>query len=67
MSYGADPIETFTGAATYTDRILKGAKLNELPVQLPVRYYLGLNLTTAKTLGISFPSSLLLTADEVIE
>jgi putative ABC transport system substrate-binding protein len=67
MSYGADPAETFTGAATYTDRILKGAKPSELPVQLPTRYYLGLNLTTAKTLGISFPSSLLLTADEVIE
>jgi putative tryptophan/tyrosine transport system substrate-binding protein len=67
ISYGADPIETFTGAATYVDRILKGAKPNDLPVQLPTRFYLGLNLTTAKALGISFPQSLLVTADEVIE
>jgi putative ABC transport system substrate-binding protein len=67
ISYGADPIETFTGAATYADRILKGAKPNELPVQLPTKFYLALNLTTAKTLGISFPPSLLFTADEVIE
>jgi ABC-type uncharacterized transport system substrate-binding protein len=62
ISYGADPIETFTGAATYADRILKGAKPNDLPVQLPTRFYLGLNLTTAKALGISFPPSLLVTA-----
>jgi ABC transporter substrate binding protein len=67
ISYGADPIETFTGAATYADRILKGAQPNELPVELPTTFYLALNLTTAKTLGISFPQSLLSTADEVIE
>ena len=67
ISYGADPIETFTGAATYVDRILKRAKPNDLPVQLPTRFYLGLNLATAKALGISFPQSLLVTADEVIE
>jgi ABC-type uncharacterized transport system substrate-binding protein len=67
ISCGADPIETFTGAATYADRILKGAQPNELPVQLPTTFYLALNLTTAKTLGISFPQSLLPTADEVIE
>jgi putative ABC transport system substrate-binding protein len=67
MSYGVDPIETLTGAATYADRILKGAKPNELPVQLPTRFYLALNLTAAKMLGISFPPSLLITADEVIE
>ena len=67
ISYGADPIETFTAAATYADRILKGAQPNELPVQLPTTFYLALNLTTAKTLGISFPQSLLSTADEVIE
>jgi putative tryptophan/tyrosine transport system substrate-binding protein len=67
ISCGADPIETFTGAATYADRILKGAQPNELPVQLPTTFYLALNLTTAKTLGISFPQSLLSTADEVIE
>jgi putative ABC transport system substrate-binding protein len=67
ISYGADPIETFTGAATYADRILKGAKPNELPVQLLTKFNLALNLTTAKTLGISFPPSLLFIADEVIE
>jgi putative ABC transport system substrate-binding protein len=67
ISYGADPIETFTGAASYADRILRGAKPNDLPVQLPTRFYLALNLTTAKALGISFPQSLLVTADEVIE
>ena len=67
ISCGADPIETFTGASTYADRILKGAQPDELPVQLPTTFHLALNLTTAKTLGISFPQSLLSTADEVIE
>jgi ABC-type uncharacterized transport system substrate-binding protein len=67
MSYGAEAIDTLKGAATYVDRILRGAKPPELPVQLATKFALTLNLKTAKELGISFPQALLATADEVIE
>jgi putative ABC transport system substrate-binding protein len=67
MSYGADVIDTFKGAATYVDKILRGAKPNELPVQMATKFELVLNLKTAMTLGISFPPSLLATGDELIE
>jgi putative ABC transport system substrate-binding protein len=67
MSYGADLDDTFRRAAVYVDRILKGAKPEELPVEQPTRYYLLLNVKTAKTLGLKFPQSLLLRADEVIQ
>ena len=67
MSYGADMADNFSGAADYVDRILHGAKPTELPVQLPTKFALALNLKTAKALGLNVPSALVATADEVIE
>jgi putative ABC transport system substrate-binding protein len=67
MSYGASQDANFRKAATYVDRIFKGAAPSTLPVERPGRYYLTVNLKTAKALGLSLPSSLLLRADEVIE
>jgi putative ABC transport system substrate-binding protein len=67
ISYGPDAIEEWRGAATYVDRILRGANPGELPVQLPTRYELVINLKTAKALGLTVPPSLLVAADEVIE
>jgi putative ABC transport system substrate-binding protein len=66
-SYGPDLVETYRRAAEYVDHILKGAKPSELPVQAPTRYGLVLNLKAAKALGLEIPTSLLTTADEVIE
>jgi ABC-type uncharacterized transport system substrate-binding protein len=66
-SYGHDPAEQYRQAAVYIDRILKGAKAGELPVQNPTKYELVVNLTTAKALGLTIPESFLLRADEVIE
>jgi len=67
MSYGADSDDIFRRAAVYVDRIFKGAKPGELPVEQPTRYYLLVNLKTAKGLGLTIPQSLLLRADEVIQ
>ncbi len=67
MSYGANPDDNFRRAAIYVDRIFKGAMPNRLPVEQPTRYYLAINLKTARVLGLTIPPSLLLRADQIIE
>jgi putative ABC transport system substrate-binding protein len=67
LSYGVDRVDILRRAATYVDRILRGAKPAELPVQLPTKFEMAVNLKTAKVLGITVPQSILLRADEVIE
>jgi putative ABC transport system substrate-binding protein len=66
LSYGPDTVDSFRRAASYVDRILRGAKLVDLPVQLPTKFELVVNLKTAKALGLT-AQSILLRADEVIE
>lgn len=67
MSYGASQEENFRRAASYVDRVLKGAAPSSLPVEQPSRYYLAINLKTARSLGLTIPPSLLVRADQVIE
>jgi putative ABC transport system substrate-binding protein len=67
MSYGVIAVEQYRQAASYVDRILRGAKPGDLPVQNPTRYETVLNLKTAKALGLIFPPQLLAIATEVIE
>ena len=67
VSYGIDQTEQARGGASYIDRVLRGENPGELPIQLPTRYELAINLKTAKTLGLKIPESFLLRADEVIE
>jgi putative tryptophan/tyrosine transport system substrate-binding protein len=67
MSYGPDTMRQFRDGATYVDRILRGARPGDLPVQLSTKFELALNLKTAKQLGLEIPQKLLATADEVIQ
>ena len=67
LSYGVDRIDIGRRAATYVDRILRGAKPGDLPVQFPAKYEMVVNLKTAKALGLTVPERLLATADEVIQ
>jgi putative tryptophan/tyrosine transport system substrate-binding protein len=67
LSYGVDRVDHWRRAASYVDRILRGAKPAELPVQLPTKFEMAVNLKTAKALGLTVPQSILLRADEVIE
>jgi putative ABC transport system substrate-binding protein len=67
VTYTSDVVERGRGVASYVDRLLRGAKVSDLPVQYPTKFHLGINLKTAKALGLEVPPSLLATADEVIE
>jgi putative ABC transport system substrate-binding protein len=67
LTYGPENADVFHRAATYIDRILRGAKPAELPVQLPVKFEMAVNVKTAEALGLTVPQSILLLADEVIE
>jgi putative ABC transport system substrate-binding protein len=67
LCYGIDQVDQWSNAAGYVDRILKGEKPADLPVQAPSKYELTVNLKTAKALGLDMPASLVARADEVIE
>ena len=67
LSYGVDQVDLFRRAASYVDRILRGEKPGDLPVQFPTKFEMVLNLKTAKALGLAIPPSIQLRADEVIE
>src|SRR6516164_9431993 len=67
LSYGPDPVDTFRGAASYADRILRGEKPGDFPVQLPTKFQMVPNLKTAKALGLTVPPSIRLRATEVIQ
>ena len=67
LSYGSDLIDTYRRAASYVDRILRGVKPGDLPVQFPTKFEMVVNRKTAKALGLTVPTSILVRADEVIE
>jgi putative ABC transport system substrate-binding protein len=67
ISYGINVLDVFQRSASYVDRVLRGANAGDLPVQIPTKYELVLNLKTAKALGLEMPPTLLARADEVIE
>jgi putative ABC transport system substrate-binding protein len=67
LSYGIDRVDPFRGAAAYVDRILRGEKPGDLPVQFPTKFEMAVNLKTAKALGLAVPPSILLRATEVVE
>jgi putative ABC transport system substrate-binding protein len=67
LSYGPDPVDIWRRAASYVDRILRGAKPGDLPVQFPTKFEMVVNLKTAKALGLTVPPSIMVRADEVIE
>jgi putative ABC transport system substrate-binding protein len=67
ISYGPDFLDLVRGAASYVDRILRGAKPSELPIQYPSKFELVVNLKTAKAIGVTIPEAFLARADEVIE
>jgi putative ABC transport system substrate-binding protein len=67
VSYGPDPVDFYRRAASYVDRILRGEKPGDLPVQFPTKFEMVVNRRTAKALGLEIPPSILLRADEVIE
>jgi putative ABC transport system substrate-binding protein len=67
LSYGTDQVDIFRRAASYVDHILRGAKPSDLPVQLPTKFEMVVNLKTAKALGLRVPEPFLLRADEVME
>jgi putative ABC transport system substrate-binding protein len=67
MSYGSNFLALFRRASSFVDRILRGAKVSDLPVEFPTKFELVINLKTAKTLGLTIPETLLATADEIIQ
>jgi putative tryptophan/tyrosine transport system substrate-binding protein len=67
MAYGIDPVNNFSQGAALVAKVLRGAKPAELPAELPTKFELVINVKTAKSLGITFPTAILLRADEVIE
>jgi putative ABC transport system substrate-binding protein len=67
LSYGVDHVDTLRRVATYVDRILRGEKPGDLPVQFPTKFEMVVNLKTATALGLAIPPSIMLRADEVIE
>lgn len=67
MSYGPDLVENYRRATLFVDKVLKGAKPGDLPVERPIKFELVINLKTAKTLGVEIPQMLLVRANEVVE
>ena len=67
LSYGPSLVEMYRGAARYVDKILRGAKPADLPIELPIKYHLAINLRAAKSLGLNIPQAVLLRADQVVE